>query len=67
MIGNGTTGIGPRRAEQLLERFGSIGDVFAASIPALVEVDGIGPATAEVMHCLIHHRGMGTGVRTVRG
>lgn len=56
----GLPGIGPRRAERLLERFGSLGDVFAAGIPALAEVEGIGPGTAEAIHRLIHHRGTGT-------
>lgn len=52
----GLPGIGPHRAERLLERFGTVAEVFAAGIPALSEVEGIGPATAEAVHRVIHNR-----------
>lgn len=40
----GLPGIGPKRAKQLLARFGTVGGVIAASPEALAEV-GLGPAT----------------------
>jgi ERCC4-type nuclease len=42
----GLPGIGPERAARLLERFGSVQAVTAASADELTEVDGLGEATA---------------------
>ncbi len=43
----GLPGIGPGRAERLLERFGSVAEIAAASAAELEGVSGIGRATAE--------------------
>lgn len=43
----GLPGIGPDRAERLLEHFGSVPAVFVASDKALMAVEGIGPAVAK--------------------
>ncbi|MBS3763162.1 MAG: nuclease [Planctomycetes bacterium] len=40
-------GIGPKRAEKLLETFGAVRDVMTASEKKLNEVDGIGDVTAQ--------------------
>jgi ERCC4-type nuclease len=45
----GLPGVGPERARRLLERFGTIEDVFTASADALASVPGIGKATAEAI------------------
>lgn len=42
----GLPGVGPGRAENLLERFGSVENVARASVAELAEVPGIGQATA---------------------
>lgn len=39
-------GIGPRRCQSLIDRFGSVSDVFKADRRALQEVPGIGPTQA---------------------
>ncbi len=43
----GLPGIGPERAERLLERFGSVERTMAASAEELGAVEGIGPQIAE--------------------
>lgn len=43
----GLPGVGPERAARLLDRFGSVQAVAAASGPELAAVDGIGDTTAE--------------------
>ena len=43
----GLPGVGPKRAEQLLDRFGSIQDVINASSAELTSVNGIGQNTAQ--------------------
>lgn len=43
----GLPGIGPERAEKLLEHFGSVQDVALASADELAAIDGIGGRTAE--------------------
>jgi ERCC4-type nuclease len=43
----GLPGVGPARAERLLEAFGSVEAVMTASEEALQEVEGIGPNTAQ--------------------
>jgi DNA excision repair protein ERCC-4 len=45
----GLPGVGPERAARLLERFGSVQAVVAASADDLVTVDGIGEKTAAKM------------------
>jgi DNA excision repair protein ERCC-4 len=42
----GLPGVGPRRAGRLLQRFGTVSQVFAADEDALASVDGIGRETA---------------------
>ena len=42
----GLPGVGPERAERLLETFGNVEGVMAASEEQLAEVPGIGPKTA---------------------
>ncbi len=49
----GLPGIGPTRAERLLERFGSIEAVFRGSAEELAEVIGIGRKTADAIRDLI--------------
>lgn len=41
----GLPGVGPKRAKQLLDRFGSVEAVFRADAHALAEVEGLGPDT----------------------
>lgn len=50
----GLPGIGPERALALLDAFGSVAAVFAASEDALADVPGIGPLTASRIHRVIH-------------
>jgi ERCC4-type nuclease len=45
----GLPGVGPARAQHLIERFGSIEAVVSASASELAEVPGIGSATAEMI------------------
>jgi len=45
----GLPGIGPERAERLLERFGSVEAVMTANLDALASVRGIGTGTAEAI------------------
>jgi len=42
----GLPGVGPGRAARLLDRFGTVGNVAAASLEELSSLDGIGAATA---------------------
>ena len=42
----GLPGVGPTRAERLLEAFGTVEAVVTASVDALTAVEGIGPKTA---------------------
>jgi len=44
------SGLGPARTKELLKHFGSVTRLRAASVTELTSVDGIGPATAEVVH-----------------
>ncbi|UTT62324.1 excinuclease ABC subunit UvrC [Microcella humidisoli] len=43
-------GLGPTRTTELLKHFGSVARLRAASIDELTAVDGIGPATARLVH-----------------
>jgi excinuclease ABC subunit C len=45
----GLPGIGPARAEQLLETFGSVEAVMTASLERLEQVEGVGPRTASAI------------------
>jgi ERCC4-type nuclease len=45
----GLPGVGPERAQRLLDRFGSLEAVMHADTEALVSVDGIGKVTAEAI------------------
>lgn len=47
-------GIGPKRAALLLDHFQTVAAVVAASPEALVELPGLGSATAHRMHDLLH-------------
>jgi len=49
----GLPGIGPARAERLLEKFGSIEAVFCADAEALSRVKGLGRRTAEAIRDLV--------------
>lgn len=42
-------GVGRERAKALLERFGSVSGCFSASVEELLEVEGVGKATAEAI------------------
>lgn len=43
-------GLGPARTTELLKHFGSVARLRAASVDELTTVDGIGPATAQLVH-----------------
>lgn len=45
----GFPGVGPGKAEALLDELGSVADVVTAPAERLQEVDGIGPSTAETI------------------
>jgi ERCC4-type nuclease len=47
-------GVGPDRASQLLERFGTVRACFGASSTELQEVEGIGPKTAAAIEQVIN-------------
>jgi DNA excision repair protein ERCC-4 len=49
----GLPGVGPARAESLLEAFGSLESVFTASETELAAVPGMGPATARAVRSLV--------------
>ena len=49
----GLPGVGPARAERLLDTFGSVQAVCSADIESLAAVEGIGRKTAETMRDLI--------------
>lgn len=50
----GLPGIGPDRAKRMLARFGTLRACFSASREQLLEVEGIGPKTATVIHNLLN-------------
>jgi ERCC4-type nuclease len=50
----GIPSIGPKRALRLLEKFGTLGGVLAATLEALSEVEGIGKQTAQRIHWAVH-------------
>lgn len=49
----GLPGVGPGRAERLLEAFGNVEGVMSASEEELAEVAGIGPKTAESIRSIL--------------
>jgi DNA excision repair protein ERCC-4 len=53
----GLPGIGPVRAECLLDAFGSVEKVFCADVDALTRVKGMGRKTAEAIRALIGAQG----------
>jgi Fanconi anemia group M protein len=57
----GLPGVGPARAEQLLEAFGTVEAVMTASVDDLTAVESIGPKTARSMRWVVEE----TGVRYV--
>ena len=53
-IVEGFPGVGPGKAEALLERFGTVSAVMSAEADELADVDGIGPATVDKIHDVLH-------------
>ncbi len=49
----GFPGIGPRRAQNLLDRFGTIENVLSADEPSLCSVPGIGPDAAKQLRSVL--------------
>lgn len=49
----GLPGVGPHRAEQLLQALGSIEAVMTADLNTLAQIGGIGPATAQAIRELV--------------
>lgn len=47
-------GIGPKRKKALLQHFGSVQNIAAASIQDLLNVDGISKATAQIIYNYFH-------------
>jgi excinuclease ABC subunit C len=50
-------GLGPARTAELLKHFGSVTRLRAATVDALMAVDGIGSATAALVHRALHGDG----------
>jgi len=50
----GLPGVGPRRAAQLLDRFGTVAAVMQASVEEFLTLPGVGPATAGKIARVIH-------------
>ena len=51
---DGVPGIGPRRKRQLLQRFGSLARLRAASVEELTRVGGLPPQVAEATHRMLN-------------
>ncbi len=47
-------GVGPDRAKRLLARFGTVRACFGASLTELIEIEGIGPKTAQAIDQVIN-------------
>jgi len=58
----GLPGIGPKKAKKLLERFGSIERIIAASVAELEMVDGISKTIAEKIKWAVHEEEMSYGL-----
>lgn len=66
----GLPGIGPERARRLLERFGSVESIMAASVDELASVSGIGKTTAEAVRWAVEEPRLaygGAGPREIGG
>ena len=50
----GLPGVGPERAETLLNHFGSVAAVTQAAAEELAALDGIGPKTAQTIYDAVH-------------
>ena len=50
----GLPGIGPARAEQLLERFGTVSGVVQASVEEMTALDGFGAKVAQHIYDAVH-------------
>jgi ERCC4-type nuclease len=50
----GIPGIGPTRAQRMLEQFGSVEAIATATSEALATVEGIGRKTAQRIHWAVH-------------
>jgi DNA excision repair protein ERCC-4 len=57
----GLPGVGPRRAQRLLETFGSLEAVMRADIKGLTSVPGIGRSTAESIRWVVEEAGQAYG------
>jgi ERCC4-type nuclease len=57
----GLPGVGPRRAQRLLETFGSLEAVMRADIEGLTSVPGIGRSTAEAIRWVVKEAGPAYG------
>jgi excinuclease ABC subunit C len=64
---DGITGLGEARRKALLERFGSLKALRAATAEQIAEVPGIGPATAAAVVAALASRRQGAAINTATG
>ncbi|NCD35320.1 MAG: nuclease [Spartobacteria bacterium] len=57
----GLPGVGPERAERLLDHYGSVAGVMSASVNQLSQLDGMGRKTAERIVDAVHESRAGYG------